>query len=174
MEDKLKFIYHHANDMIRFAEAKNAILIAFNGALIVGMIKLSSNFIAPYNWWLLAPIIYIVFMNVVSIYIALTAIFAQINPKETNLELRRSDNLLFFGSVAHLTKDELWDKMISRYNLESKNEIYEKDLCQQTIIVSQITVRKFKKFNQAMQWTFAGILTPISLLFFQATSNPNK
>lgn len=39
MEERLKFIFANVNEWLRFAEAKNGVLVAFNGAAIWGTLQ---------------------------------------------------------------------------------------------------------------------------------------
>lgn len=172
MVNKLKEIYQHSFEMMKLAETKNVGLIAFNGAVIVGMIKMAKDF--NENCFLLIYFSFVIIVCCVSIFISLTALVAQLKHKESDVLLTKSDNLMFFGTVAHLTPESLCDKLISRYNVKSENENYEKDIAKQAVIMSQIAVRKFKYFNIAILWTFAGIATPLSILFFKIFNDPNK
>ena len=61
-----------------------------------------------------------------------------------------------------------------RYGFDLLGNAIEHDLAKQAVIVSQIAVRKFKKFNIALALTFAGILTPASVAVYLMFFNPNK
>ena len=39
----LEKLNNHAFDMVKFGETKNTVLVAFNGAIIVGMTKLAND-----------------------------------------------------------------------------------------------------------------------------------
>jgi len=172
MINKLKEIYQHSFEMMKLAETKNVGLIAFNGAVIVGMIKMAKDFNEIY--YLFIYFCFVIVVCCVSIFISLTALVAQLKHKENDVLLTKSDNLMFFGTVAHLTPDTLCENLKTKYGVKSENENYEKDLAKQSVIMSQIAVRKFKYFNIAILWTFAGIATPLSILFFKIFSDPNK
>jgi hypothetical protein len=172
MNDKLKEIFQHSFDMMKLAETKNAGLIAFNGAVIVGMIKLLKDF--NDSCILTYYLVFVILTCCISVFLCLASLVAQLKHKESEVKLTKNDNLLFFGTIAHLTPDELLDKLKSKYNLKSENENYEKDLAKQAVIMSQIAVRKYEFFNSAIAWTFAGIATPLSVLFFKIFYDPNK
>jgi len=172
MQTLLKDLFQDINELIKFAEAKNLGLVAFNLAIITGMITLISN--VKDTPWLLYVISYIGVMNLVSLFLCFVSSIAQLKHKESDIELHKSDNLLFFGTIAHYIPDKFYSTIKKRYNLKSENEIYEKELCRQIVICSQIASRKFKLFNVAIMWTFAGIFTPIGILTYKIFFNPNK
>jgi hypothetical protein len=82
--------------------------------------------------------------------------------------------MLFYATVAQMTPGELVEKLKQKYECESSNFNHEKDLAKQAIITSQIACRKFKLFNIAISFTFAGTLTPISLIIYKYYLNHDK
>jgi hypothetical protein len=70
--------------------------------------------------------------------------------------LNRSNNLLFYSTLAQMTDIELIEKLVASYQCERSNENYEKDLANQVIITSQIAARKFKLYNIALRLCYAG------------------
>jgi hypothetical protein len=169
--DYLEKQYIHAFDMVKFGETKNMSLIAFNGAMIVGMTKLLSDTKNDYLMWYL---IYVIAMCGISIFICLSAIMAKIKHSSNETELNKSNNLLFYATVAQMTPVELIIKLKKNYECESSNPNHEADLAKQAIITSQIACRKFKLFNIAIGFTFAGTLTPLSIIIYRFTLNHDK
>jgi hypothetical protein len=175
-EEKLYQIYQHSTDMIKFAEAKNAGLIAFNGAVIIGIATLvkdlttNKDFTQYYIVWYL---VFVIFMNLISIFISLSSLTALLIHKETETKFKPNDNLQFFGTISSKTPEVFLDSFMKKYNLQSENKEYEIDMARQTVIVSQIAMRKFRAFNTALNWTFAGIATPLSVIIFKFFFNPN-
>lgn len=102
------------------------------------------------------------------------SIVPQIKHKAADLKTYRTDNLLFFGQIASMKPDEYLQEFINRYNLKSEHLIYEQDLARQTVIVSQIALRKMNYFKGACLITLAGIGTPLALVAYLLFSNPNK
>lgn len=167
----LEKLYNHTFEMVKFGETKNTVLIAFNGAIIVGMTKLAND----------TPIIYlkyyaifVIVMCGLSAFISFSALIAKIKHKSYEISLPKNDNTLYFATVAHMTHDELIAKLKSEYNCESGNEGLERDLARQAVIVSQIAARKFKLFNVAISFTFSGIATPLSVLVYKAFLDHDK
>jgi hypothetical protein len=73
-----------------------------------------------------------------------------------------------------MTDTDLLEKISSHYNCISDNENYERDLARQAIITSQIASRKFKLYNRAIGFTFAGIATPVSFLVYKLIFDSDK
>lgn len=169
--DYLEKQYTHAFDMVKFGETKNMSLIAFNGAIIVGMTKLACDAKSEYLFWYL---MYIVSMCGISIFICLSGLMAKIKHATNETELNKSNNLLFYATVAQMTPSELLIKLKRHYECESANSNHEMDMAKQAIITSQIACRKFKFFNLAISFTFAGILTPVSIVIYKLFLNHDK
>ncbi len=169
--DFLEKQYNHAFDMVKFGETKNTALIAFNGAIIVGMTKLANDTTFVFLYWYL---LFTIGMCTISIFICFSSLVAKIKHTTNNIALHRSDNLLFYATLAQMTQEELIEKLKQQYGCEGSNPNYEKDLAKQAIITSQIACRKFSLFNIAIGFTFAGILTPLSLLIYRLFLNHDK
>jgi hypothetical protein len=172
IEAVLKEVTVSANEMVKYAEAKNAGLIAFNAAILIGMSALLKDFKdVPI---ILYSIIFVMSFNLLSAYVALLALVAQVKHKEIEVEMVHTDNLMYFGTVAQLRPNTLLKAIEMRYGFASSGTNMEVDLAKQAVIVSQIAVRKFNKFNVALALTFSGILTPASVAIYLVFFNPNK
>lgn len=168
----LKDIYSHCNEMQKLADTKNTGLIAFNGAIIIGVTKLAIDFSTQpilFGWFC-----YIILLSLISIFLNLSALVAQLKHIEKNTLSYASDNPLFFGRVSQLTSDQLVETLRNRYKIEEDTGQYEIDLAKQAIVMAQIATRKFKLFNRAFFWTISAIATPIGALVFESYFNPNK
>lgn len=164
-------LYNHAFDMVKFGETKNTALIAFNGAIIVGMTKLAND---TSNCMVYYYALFVIVMSATSVFIGFSALIAKIKHKPHEISLPKNDNPLFFATVAHMNDQELIEKITSLYNCTTENANYEKDLARQAIITSQIASRKFKLFNLAIGFTFAGIATPVSILIYKLFLDHDK
>jgi Family of unknown function (DUF5706) len=162
--DYLEKQYSYAFEMLKFGEAKNIALIAFNGAIIVGISKLITD---KNDLYLNFNLIYIILMSSIAIFISFSALVAKIKHSPNNLSLHRSNNLLFYATLAHMTDEELIIKITESYECERSNENHEKDLANQVIITSQIAARKFKLYNIAITIMFMGLLTPLSYIIYK-------
>lgn len=174
LEEKLQNLYKDMNDLLRFAEAKNIGLIAFNVGVIIGMTKLITDYnpLWEISWFYVFW--YVLVMNLISVYFAFISVVPQIKHKESELAVYNTDNLLFFGQIASMKPSDFLKNFSEKYKLESKNHSYETDLVRQIIIVAQIAFRKMKFFRIAIYCTIAGIITPIGLLIYFISFNHNK
>lgn len=150
--------------MVRYGETKNTVLIAINAVMIGGALQLSAN---TQNEYVYYYFLFIITMCVLSVIICSSALIAKIKHKPHEISQPLNDNPLFFATVAHMTHDELLDKLHKQYACSSENPVYEIDLAKQAIITSQIASRKFKLFNVAIAFTFCGMVTPIGLLLYK-------
>lgn len=172
MREILKEVYQHCQDMQKIAETKNAGLIAFNGAVCLASLKLAID--GGFNNLISYYLMFVVVCSLISIFLNLSAISSQLKHKELELTNYKSNNLLFFGTVANYSAVDYLKKIKQDYNLSEEITQYHLDLANQIVINSQITVRKFKLFNSAFKWTIAGIATPLSVLIYLIFFNSNK
>jgi hypothetical protein len=172
LEEKLYNLYLDVNNLLRSAEAKNIGLVAFNIGVIIGMTKLITDYKDCREWLIVFS--YVLAMNLLSLFFAFMSIVPQMKHKETEVETFSSDNILFFGRIAQIKSDVFLEEFKRRYNLTSVNAAYETDLARQVVIVSQIALRKMKLFKIAINFTLAGIATPITVIFYKLFFDPNK
>ncbi len=173
IEEKLFKQYDDSNDLLKFAEAKNVGLIAFNVGVIIGMTTLLVDF-KDDGWIYIIVFGYIMVLNLISIIIAFMSIVPQIKHKASDLKTYKTDNLLFFGQIASTKPDEYLQAFVNRYAIKSEHPAYEQDLARQTVIVSQIALRKMNYFKVACLITLTGIGTPLALIAYLIFSDPNK
>jgi hypothetical protein len=166
--DKLN---NHAFDMVKYGETKNAILLAFNAAVVAGMTKLATD---CQNCYCCVLAWFVVAMSAIAILISLVALIATIKHTTKEVSIANTANLLFFATVAQMTHDTLLAKLKQQYQCTEENASYEKDLAQRAIITSQIATRKFKLFNWAIGFTFSGLATPLSVVVYKLFLSNNK
>lgn len=137
-------------DMLRFAEAKNAALLAFSSAWIVGIVNLISTDkpLAPgYHQVCLAALPLFILAGTIAIASLLpklsTSIFTG-DPEGAH------QNLLYFGDIAGITVDGFKMDIRAAYFPEEDNKptpSYLDDLASQISINSKIARRKYRMFN---------------------------
>jgi hypothetical protein len=113
-------------------------------------------------------------MCLISLFLCLAALVAQLRHHEIERMSFTSENPLFFGKVSQMKPSELVDLLKQRYKLAEETGDYECDLARQAIIMAQIALRKFKLFNKAFFWTIAGVTTPLGAIAFEVFFNPNN
>jgi hypothetical protein len=137
-------------DMLRFAEAKNAALLAFASAWIVGIV----NFLSSGNP--LPPSYHGVCLTALPLFIvAATVAIASLLPKLQTSTFTGDpnghfQNLLFFGDIAELTVDGFKVDVRAAYRPtddDAPTAAYFSDLEAQISINSKITRRKHRMFN---------------------------
>ncbi|MFD2583408.1 Pycsar system effector family protein [Pedobacter vanadiisoli] len=169
--DYLQKQYDHAFEMVKFGEAKNTTLIAFNGAIIIGLAQLLKDINI---FWIKYYLQYTILMCIISVFITFSSLIAKIKHTTNNTARHRNSNLMFFETLADLTHEELVTKLQTEYGCTSENQRHEEDIAKQVIITSQIASRKFKLFNLGMSFTFAGLLTPVILIIHRIFLDHDK
>ncbi len=176
LQNKLNELFIHTNDMIKFSEAKNAGLIAFNGAVIIGLISIIKDLSFECDLTIVLKIylIIVAIFNLISIIISMSSLAAYLNHKKLVTKTTKNDNLLYFGDISLYEPEDYFNEFQKKYNLKSSNKELEIDTIKQIIITSQIAFRKYKYFNKALKITLASLATPIFLIFYKYYINPNK
>ena len=172
MKEILKEVYQHCLDMQKMAETKNAGLIAFNGAIALATMKFLTD--GNLNCYFQYYLFFVLACSLISIFLNLSAISAQLKHKEQEISNHKSHNLLFFGTAANYSADEYLKQIKSEYGLTENITKYHQDQAKQVVINAQIALRKFKFFNSAFKWTIAGIATPLSVLVYLLFFDNNK
>ena len=163
--------YDHAYEMVKFGEAKNTTLAAFNGAIIIGIAQILKDVdYCPFKYYLQ----YAIIMCVISIFISFSALIAKIKHAPNIRRGYPNTNLMYFATLANLDHQGLIAKLTNEYGCLSDNQKYEEDVARQVIITSQIANRKFHYFNIGMSFTFAGLLTPLILIVYKMFLDQDK
>jgi len=170
MTDALKDIFDNVNNLLKFAEAKNATLIAGNGLVIFGVIRLIKDL--HINEYLLCYIYFSLFMMTLSFTIALISFIPNVKLPAYifNNNEKKANNLLFFGSIMEYNEDNYLKDLKDALGLgndDYKNQKINQMYANQIIINSKITMKKFKLFNISLHLTLFAILSPILYLFFR-------
>ncbi|MEO6812549.1 MAG: Pycsar system effector family protein [Ginsengibacter sp.] len=164
MKEILSDVYQHCLEMQKLAERKNVGLIVFNVIVSLVAIKLLSE--VNLNCYLHYYMLFVLICSLVSIFLSLSAIGAQLSRKEDGAHDHKNQNLLFFGTAAKYSPDEYLKQLQSEYSINEQPTKFQLDRARQIVVVSQIALRKFKLFNLAFKWTIAGITTPLSVIFY--------
>jgi hypothetical protein len=175
MLSELKFIFANVNDWLKFAEAKNAALIAFDGAVIIGLFSILKDLTSGKGMIGIAISIAIVFLAV-SLFIALLSFYPQTRITEVpkNEAIDENDNLYFWEHIKKYTVGEYLKKFREIFDLSKpdaelenghlNNMRLENDLAIQVITNSRITSHKYRYFNYALKFTIVGLL-PLVIAF---------
>jgi hypothetical protein len=164
MESKLKEIYALVNDWLKFAEAKNGVLIGFIGGAIFGVISNLNNLPVQLQTYLLYFFIPSSLLSLVVSMISFLPILGKPNFKSKKIP--PNINLLYFGHLRLLDKEYLVSKIYESSKLSVPETIskFELDIAQQIIINSNIARYKYLAFRYATCIILFGLL--ISLVLF--------
>jgi hypothetical protein len=136
-------------DMLRFAEAKNAALLAFASAWIVGIVNLLSSGkpIPPgYHGVCLAALP----LFIIAATVAIASLLPKLQTSTFTGDAKgQFQNLLFFGDIADMTVDGFRNDVRDTYRQtdDAPTDAYLRDLEAQIAINSQIARRKHRMFN---------------------------
>ncbi len=166
MEDRLKYILTLVNEWLAFAEKKNALLIAADSAVILGLIRILKNDLSTCLYIYVYSAIGCLLVSALSCLIS----FIPKLKKPLLFPLKKpqsSDNLFFYGDIAKYTPADYINALYKASELEtSKILSIEKALSEQIIINSRIALTKYKYFRLALWMTISAVITPILSLFF--------
>lgn len=162
MDDKLKHIFSLVNEWLKFAEAKNAALIAFCGAGIWGILQLvkDTNKLTDYKIILLCVMLTLMASLIVSLF-SFVARKSNSDKTKTKIENPSELNLLFFGHISKLDSQDYLEALYKKYGEQkdfSSCSSYEIDLANQIVINAEIAMVKCTRFNQSVAILFCGLL----------------
>ena len=169
MVNSLKDIFDNVNNWLKFAEAKNGVVIALNSALIFGVLKLNStltnaNILRDYY------ISMVIFVLLISTIMALLSFVPRLKYPYIHFEKpNNNDNLLYFTDISKYTPVQYYEKIQTIYNMKSDKKDFETHYINQIIINSKITFIKLKQFEIAVWFTLSAFLTPLGGLILYIT-----
>lgn len=139
-----KDIFENINNWLRYAEAKNGILISFNGVLLFSSLSLFKDFKHLPN-----------FREYLAVFIVLILISMLINllsfiPK-TLSNTTNTDNVIYWKSIAKQDENKFKEEV-------EKADTVISSLNDEIIINSKIALAKFRIFNIALIFTVIGLL----------------
>lgn len=160
--EALNIIYEDNKDWLKFGETKNAALLAFNGVLIFGYIRiiLSESNLIPNGFLLLA--LGIIFISVINLLIS----FLPSIHKSKNLGSKKCSpdtNLRFYKEIFNLSPESYLQCIYTKY-FDTDNEEYdllELEVSYQIIAISAITMDKYRAFKRSIIITLTSIALPL-------------
>lgn len=163
MEERLRNTLTMVSEWLRYAEAKNAILVAADGAAIIGVLQTAGSLDQLHVVWRVYLYNLVVFAGL-GLIIGLTSFlptvdFGVLRPKGTKETGR---NVFFFGTAANLSPERylaMYYRVHSQSPPTSPHE-YELLYAQQIIINSRITLWKLDRFKIAAWASLFALLTP--------------
>lgn len=177
---KLTAIFQNVNDWLKFAEAKNGILLAFSGTGITATITLLAA--APkipisLNFGLLLTTGLLCICSLTCSFSFLPKVnlnrllWLQRNQRKHSNLVKKDpdkDNFWYFGHLQKYTSTELLDALNKQYFEGKLNRPYKKeyeDIAAQITINAEITFLKFQIFTYAIYILIISILViPVSVI----------
>ncbi len=166
MQKKLELSLSLTIDWLHFAESKNAMLIAANGAAIFGIISLLGNASASNQ-------MYVIYIYQALLFLFLSAVFCLLSfiPQvdipwlesvHTPIE---EDNLLAYADIANYDSKQYLEAMHKQAAVDLKEiDPFEEDLAELIISYSRIALRKYSLFNFGVWCMLSAIVTPVIAL----------
>lgn len=172
MEERLKFIFGNVNDWLRFAEAKNGVLVAFNGAAIWGILH-GFEEIRQLCAWVLVPIWVLMCCCFVGIVISLFSFKPALTlsrgvAAKIDRKLVQEKSVIFFRHIGDFNADDYLKLVELRSEQTESKSInpYHLDLASQIVANARNTWLKYQMFYAALNVTLAGMILPIPFQVF--------
>ncbi|MBU0538464.1 MAG: hypothetical protein KKF24_08580 [Gammaproteobacteria bacterium] len=174
--EALKDVLENVNGWLKFAEAKNAVLVTTSGvALWAGARLLVSDEIGCYLQAYLCFLI--VFLGAALITGLLSFLpvlsYSIIVPKPYAVD---NENLLYFGYLSTLSKNELVKKFLDALDApDTEQNAFHPMYAEQIIINSRVALAKYALFERGVNLIILGALTPVvGGLLLYAAKNKRK
>lgn len=171
IEEKLQRISGNVQESMRFAEAKNAALITFNGAALYVLVE-GHEFLPVIigDHWIYNAVILIIGLTL-SIIAFLPSMGSKTKPP-SKIKLRtwrkhKKMGISYFGHIRKYGDEEFLARVYEFYDQKLTEPVprAELDLAKQAITLSRITRHKYVFFSLAGHLTLVALMLPIPLLF---------
>lgn len=156
-----------AVDWLKFAETKNAALLTFSSAWIIGLLNYiygsAPIFIKTCASWGI-PLFVLAALLAIMSFIPRTLLGSFYSRKTS---ISRDRNLLFFGDIKDLKIDTASQAFRSRYTPENERKIADKyidDLSVQLLVISRIAYHKFRLFDWGAAAVIAAFLVMVIIV----------
>jgi Pycsar effector protein len=170
MEETLKYILSDITEWLKFAETKAATLVAGNGLVIFGVLRVID---IDALTLLSATLLFICLGQLsLSLIICIVSFIPSISKPwlfKTE-EVGEEDNLLYYMHIAKYKPDQYIAALDdSKEITKLEHTRYEMLFARQIIEISIVTRRKFKLLNISLWLTLSSVITPIgAYLLFKA------
>jgi hypothetical protein len=163
-------MYKDVIEWLKFAETKNAALLTFNGVLVFGIIGLLSNS-NKYIKTLFPQAFIGIYLLIVSTLLLLVSFLPFFNAVKSLKDAipTRLTNFRYYKDIYKLSP-EVYLKSIYRIYCNTDISTFNKgelDLAYQIVILSIITIRKYKIFTLSLILSGLSIIIPIVWVIFK-------
>lgn len=179
---KLAAIFQNVNEWLKFAETKNAVLLAFAGAGITATITLIATASKIPTSLQIGLLITTSLLCICALMCSLSflprtnldrLLWAQTRPtRNLKFPIKNTDNFYYFGHLQKYNSTELLDALNQNYFEGKVTKPYKKeyeDLANQISINAEITFLKLKLFTYALYSLIVAILAILLLIFVSLT-----
>lgn len=169
IQEILKDLYKDVTEWLKFAEAKNGILLTVTGVLLFGFLKLSPSEI---EWLkqLKNTILLSSWLLIINMLIILYSFVPRLNirNREKKAIMINNINLLFYKDIFYLKKEEYIEQLEKKYNIEisSDKKMFIYDQVEQILSLAQIAVIKYKFFTFGVKLVGLSLLIILVKVFF--------
>ena len=167
LREQLEKTLERVNDWLKFAESKNAVIIALNAAAVFGLVSTypdmlgRGNVLGILGMWFIA-------MSSLSTIVSLFSFLPQLGGDiGTNKRTVGSGslNLIYFGTIASLDPDEYLLHLSRALGIDvGSSSDLDRQYAQQIVVNSRIAVAKYRMFTAAVWLDFLGIIPPLAIL----------
>jgi hypothetical protein len=161
MNKELLEIHSNVKDWLRFAEAKNAMLIAFNAASIYGIAKLpfwcqdsKTSFIEGYMYFMIITLVLSIIACLVSFVPRVKFLLLSI----TNSD--KKNNIFFFEHLAKITPLKIIEEL-KKKGVKDEFTDLDTDIATQIHQLSTVTRKKYSLFTVAVWATVSAYVSPV-------------
>jgi hypothetical protein len=174
MDKNTKYVYDILQDIFKnvweqqkYSELKNSILLTFNLAIFILIIKTNKEIII--NFKNDSMLVYIFFILFVIFIIHIVLIIQSFFPKDKNYEnikySNKEINIFFFGDIQKVQSEQYLNIVLERFNIkEDINKDVLLNLSNQIIIISTITQFKYQSFKNSIYRMY--VLGFLFLIFY--------
>ncbi len=164
MEDRLRYTLGLVNEWLRFAETKNAALLAVDAGAVLALTKVGKgpNWNTPEGIWIFTTISLLLVSCVIAMISFLPDVVPKWNSPKGNRCPGEDANLLFYGDLAYHDRLSLLEAIAEQEGSSvPNNSAVLEDYAEQIITNSRIALRKYKFFRWAMWIAVSGVVIPI-------------
>lgn len=164
-------IYSDVKEWLKFAESKNAALLALNSATFFGIIRIFTKDFNELTSTCLGKLMFICL--IVSFLVSLTSFYPRKAKHNSKTSISLDSNLLFYGNIVNASPKKIYFlfnrkylQFNKKYLRDSDVDKYISDLCFQIYALSYLTVFKNNCFKiSSAFFSFAYLLLVLNTYF---------
>ena len=168
MRDELNKILSHVNDWLKFAEAKNAGLLALNMAAVAGIMQgfsTSDNTDNIFKWIMVSLFTISICIVLFSFLPVLRQVFIYKKYDDQQFDAEKDKlNCYYFGDHAKINCSHLIKLLSSKHAPQYVTNSLDVDIASQIITNAEIAIRKYKLFTVSAWISFGGFVMGLILI----------